>query len=243
MLTWIAALLPSQLDLDRVEFDVQGTTRTAMVHRPKSIKGAPVVFVFHGHGGNGRQVSRSYRMHAHWPGALIIYPNGLPTKTPNDPEGKRPGWEITRDPYDNKDLKFFDVMMDWAKKQGAKAERVYVTGHSNGGFFSYILWENRASKLAAVAPSAAVFGPQREISTSLPFFAVVGDDDPLVDTNRQLAGIERAKALNSSKTSKTKGKLTIWEGKNPAVVYHHKQGHRFPADAGQMIADFFKSVR
>jgi len=36
--------------------------------------------------------------------------------------------------------------------------RVYATGYSNGGAFTYLLWAARGDRFAAFAPSAAVVG-------------------------------------------------------------------------------------
>lgn len=51
----------------------------------------PVIFVFHGHGGN---MNNAYRLgiQRHWPEAWVVCPQGLPASTARDPEDKRSGW-------------------------------------------------------------------------------------------------------------------------------------------------------
>jgi polyhydroxybutyrate depolymerase len=57
----------------------------------------------------------------------------------------------------DRDLKFFDAVLASLKKDyKVDAKRIYSTGHSNGGSFTYLLWETRAKEFAAFAPSAAV---------------------------------------------------------------------------------------
>ena len=95
-----------------------------MVHIPKNLKGAPVVFGFHGHGGNSRNAARSFDLHRNWPSALVIYPQGLATKTPNDPNGNRNGWQYVKGTDQDRDLKFFDSLVDWSRRKGASAAKV-----------------------------------------------------------------------------------------------------------------------
>src|SRR5580693_8917671 len=68
-------------DLQSMEFTVDGVARTALVYVPASAKTTPMplVFVFHGHGGNARQAARGFRMEHEWPEAISIYMQGLPT--------------------------------------------------------------------------------------------------------------------------------------------------------------------
>lgn len=51
-----------------MQFTVDGVTRTALVYAPPSAKtnATPLVFVFHGHGGNARQAARSFHIDREW---------------------------------------------------------------------------------------------------------------------------------------------------------------------------------
>ena len=80
----------------RHEWTIDGVVREALVCAPANAKtnAAPVVFAFHGHGGNMNQVARGFAIHTRWPEAIVVYPQGL--NTPGrltDPEGKRTGWQ------------------------------------------------------------------------------------------------------------------------------------------------------
>lgn len=143
----------------RREWTIDGVTREAMIYVPASAKtnAAPVVFAFHGHGGNMRNTVRSFHIHTLWPEAIVVYPQGL--NTPGrltDPEGKKPGWQHGLGAEGDRDLKFFDAMLASLKKDyKVDAKRIYSTGHSNGGGFTYLLWAARGDTFAAFAPSAS----------------------------------------------------------------------------------------
>lgn len=143
----------------RREWTVDGVVREALVYVPASAKtnAAPVVFAFHGHGGNMRNTVRSFHIHTLWPEAIVVYPQGL--NTPGrltDPEGKKPGWQHGAGAEGDRDLKFFDAMLKSLKADyKVDAKRIYSTGHSNGGGFTYLLWAERGDNFAAFAPSAS----------------------------------------------------------------------------------------
>ena len=146
-----------------LEFKVDGVMREALVYAPSAAKttASPLVFVFHGHGGGSRQAARSFAMNQHWPEAISVYMQGL--NTPGrltDPEGRKPGWQSGAGDQHDRDLKFFDAVLARLKQDYQVDEkRIYATGHSNGGSFTYLLWAERGDVLAAVAPSAAVRVP------------------------------------------------------------------------------------
>jgi polyhydroxybutyrate depolymerase len=146
--------------LERREWKVDGVSREALVHIPATAKtnAAPVVFGFHGHGGSMRNAARTFRYHTIWPEAIVVYMQGL--NTPGrltDPEGKKPGWQHSVGAQGDRDLKFFDVVLASLKKEyKVDAKRIYSTGHSNGGGFTYLLWGARGKEFAAFAPSAAI---------------------------------------------------------------------------------------
>ena len=98
----------------RWELKVDGVAREALVYAPATAKEqpAPVVFVFHGHGGTARNVVRSFAIQRHWPEAISVYMQGL--NTPGrltDPEGKRSGWQARLGDQQDRDLKFFDAVL------------------------------------------------------------------------------------------------------------------------------------
>jgi polyhydroxybutyrate depolymerase len=197
----LVAISPSRAaDLERREFTVDGVAREALVYIPTSAKtdATPVVFAFHGHGGNMRNAARSFAYHSAWPEAIVVYPQGL--NTPGrltDPEGKKPGWQGGVGDQGDRDLKFFDTMLSALEKDAkVDSKRIYSTGHSNGGGFTYLLWAARGEKLAAVAPSAAAAARSRTLLKPKPVLHAGSEKDPLVKFEWQRATIEIVKNLN-----------------------------------------------
>src|SRR5712691_11551343 len=146
----------------RREWTVDGVAREALTYAPPQAKSepTPIVFAFHGHGGTMQQAARSFGFHTHWPEAIVVYMQGLNTPGQlTDPEGKKPGWQKTIGDQDDRDLKFFDAVLESLKRDyKVNEKRIYATGHSNGGGFTYLLWAARGDSFAAFAPSAAVGG-------------------------------------------------------------------------------------
>jgi polyhydroxybutyrate depolymerase len=235
-------------DLVRRTWTVEGVTREALVHLPTGVeKGdAPVVFVFHGHTGTMKQAARSMPIHEHWPQAIVVYPQGL--RTPGsltDREGREAGWQATAGAQGDRDLKFFDAMFaDLAGRYHFAERRVYATGHSNGGAFTYLLWATRGEKLAATAPSAAVLGRGYEDLRPKPVLHIGSPQDPLVKFSWQERMIDQVLRLNGCGPRKpTADGYTVYPSTKDAEVatYLHDGGHRYPAAAPALIVKFFQS--
>jgi polyhydroxybutyrate depolymerase len=231
------------LDAERVEWKVDGVAREALVV-VGSREAAPVVFAFHGHGGSMQNAQRSFGIEKHWPEAVVVYPQGLPTPGRlSDPEGKRPGWQHAVGEQGDRDLKFFDAMLATLKdKHKIDEKRVYATGHSNGGQFSYLLAGARREALAAIAPSAAAGG--RFVKEPCPILHVMGTKDPLVTPAMQERTIAAMKTLNAcEETGKDwdKGCLLYASPKDaPLVTFIHDGDHKYPAEAPALIVKFLK---
>ncbi len=231
---------------------VEGVTRTALVHVPESASrsAAPIVFAFHGHGGTMNQAARSFSYHTIWPEAIVIYMQGLNTPGKlTDPEGKRPGWQPGRGDQEDRDLKFFDAVLATLKSDyKTDDKRIYATGHSNGGSFTYLLWATRGDVFAAVAPSAAVPGLEIRNLKPKPVLHVAGETDPLVKWEWQKRTMEALKKLNGVDGEGTEwakaGDLTctIYQSKTgtPFVSAINPGGHKFPSEAPAMIVKFLK---
>ncbi|MCB1234688.1 MAG: prolyl oligopeptidase family serine peptidase [Verrucomicrobiae bacterium] len=227
---------------------VDGLERKALIHLPAkpSEKGSPLVFGFHGHGGWAAQAARSFRLHDEWPEAVVIYMQGLPTPGRlTDPEGKRNGWQSEPGAEGDRDLKFFDAVLATAKERFKIDEtRVYATGHSNGGGFTYLLWGERPEVFAAVAPSAAVAARSANKLTPKPVLHLASESDPLVKYSWQSLMIERVKTVNGcgAEGSAWAEGCTQYPSENgaPLIVFLHDGGHRYPRAGPALIVKFFK---
>lgn len=237
-----------QSDLTRQTLQVAGESREELVHMPNSKQvpsgGAPVVFMFHGHGGNMRNAARTFRIEQYWPDAVVVYPQGLPTPGKTDPQGLKNGWQQNKGQNDDRDLKFFDKSLsDIESKIKVDKTRIYVGGFSNGGRFTYLLWAQRPNVIAAFAPGAA---PNIGLDSSpKPAFVIGGEKDPIVPFASQKLSIERIErqiGVKPNETGKTDGYLTIKKGSSGIELdtYIHPGGHVFPKEANPLIVEFFK---
>ena len=74
---------------------VEGDKREDLIVPPaKKTDGlVPVILMFHGHGGSIKESIGQFDLQKYWPEAVIVYPQGMPTITGRDPEGKETGWQ------------------------------------------------------------------------------------------------------------------------------------------------------
>lgn len=228
-------------------FMVDGEQRRALVFAPRTAlqTPSPVVFAFHGHGGNAREAAESFGYHREWDEAIVVYPLGLPTPSPGDPQGEKPGWNTAGTKSGSRDLAFFDVMLAQIRNDfQVDGRRIYAAGTSNGGFFTFTLWGARPAVLAAVAPAAATLGRLEDELRPKPVFHVAGERDPVVRIEAQRKTIDRLRALNGCGEGRPgrRPSITIYPspGGNQVVVFTHPGGHGFPQGATKPIVEFFK---
>lgn len=165
--------------------DVKGVARKHLLLVPDDAKtdapsngaAAPLVVLFHGGGGDPASmaglVAASRFVSA---GFVVSLPAGL-EKSWND---GRP--EVAAS---HEDVAFFDALLaDVPKAARIDPARVFLAGISNGGMMTYRLACERARKVRAFAPVAALMGerlsgtckPERPVSR----ISLFGIDDPLV---------------------------------------------------------------
>jgi len=232
------------------EWTVDGVQREALVvaaSRPTE-GGSPVVFAFHGHGGTMRHAAATFAYQKHWPEAVVVYMQGL--NTPGrltDPEGKKTGWQSAVGDQGDRDLNFFDAVLATIKQDHKIDERrIYCTGHSNGGGFTYQLWAARSDVFAAFAPSAAVAARQMKDLKPKPVMHVAGEQDDLVKFAWQQLTMTRLRALNEcGEGSNWDKNCTQYSSKlgTPVVTMIHPGTHKFPDEAPALIVKFFQQHR
>lgn len=246
------AFAAEKTELVRMEWKVDEVSREGLVSIPADakLKLTPVVFAFHGHGGNMRHAARTFGYHTLWPEAIVVYLQGL--NTPGrltDPEGKKPGWQPSLGEQKDRDLKFFDAVLAKLKTEyHVDQKRIYSTGHSNGGGFTYLLGQARGDVFAALAPSAATPGRGWRDLKPVPILHVAGENDNLVKYQWQKLTIDGVLKLNGCETDgqpwAKSGDLvgTIYASKSgtPVVTLISPGTHKFPDEAPALIAKFFK---
>jgi polyhydroxybutyrate depolymerase len=237
-------------EFEHWEFTLDGVAREALAYIPRRAreKPTPVVFVFHGHGGRAQSAARTFAMDRNWPEAISIYMEGL--NTPGrltDKEGRAPGWQKGLGDQGDRDLKFFDAVMARLNKDyKVDSKRIFSTGHSNGGAFTYLLWAERGDVLAAIAPSAGITTESLPKLKPKPIMHIAGEKDALVKFEWQERTIAAVRKINGCEAE---GKewdkdCTIYSSKTgtPVIAYIHSGGHVVPAAAPALIVKFFKEV-
>ena len=181
-----------------------------------------------------RNAARKFHIHTLWPEAIVVYPQGLPTPGRlTDPQGKRTGWQHAVGEQNDRDLKFFDAILARLQEQHpVDSARIYATGHSNGGGFTYLLWAERPDVLAAVAPSSAAARRIRNLPPK-PALHIAGENDRLVRYEWQQRTMQRVRQINGCEE----------QGGTPFVSLIHPGGHKFPPDALPLIVRFFQEHR
>jgi polyhydroxybutyrate depolymerase len=123
------------------------------------------------------------------------------------------------------------------------AKRIYATGHSNGGGFTYLLWLTRGDVFAAVAPSSAVARYANQLKPK-PVLHVAGEKDALVKFAWQQRMIDAVINVNgcTEKGEPWDKRCTIYSSKTgtPVVTFIHPGGHEFNSEATRLIVKFFK---
>ena len=156
------------------------------------------------------------------------------------------GWiyGTTRD--GQRDLKFFDaVLATMRTKFPVDSRRIYATGFSNGGMFTYVMWGTRANIFAAFAAVAGRIVPEVHLSEPKPILQIGGQEDTTVPFQEQLRAMKIARELNGTGESGSScgRNCTIRSSSKgaPVVNYIHGGGHIYPAGTSEMIVKFFEA--
>jgi len=243
--------------LQKMTWKVDGNVREALVHVPGGSGAAPVIIAFHGHGGTDLGFAEK-GFELEWPQAMVVYPQGLPTKSHDDKEGKKSGWqheagEVNGHTKDkDQDIKFFDAMLStFQSKYHVNSKQVFVHGWSNGGSFIYdVLWPARGNKLSAISSAAATLHATKG-KTPLPAMQIAGKSDPLVKfiyAQESVGEIRKLNKCNSNAIPWATQENGIsgtryWSPlHDPVIFLEYNGGHDYPADVAPFVVKFFKMV-
>ena len=230
------------------KWTVDGVEREALVYLPSTSSKLkpPVIFAFHGHGGNMRFAGRGMAFQDSWPEAIVIYPQGLPTTgIILDREGKLPGWQNQAGQQQDRDLKFVDAILRTLRgKSSIDDNRIYATGFSNGGLFSYLLLSQRPDVFAAFAPGGAVLLSQVSLTRPRPVFHYGGQSDRLARFEKQQATIDQIRKFNgcSDHGEPCGDNCTLYSSSKgaPVETFIHPYGHFYPPAVTPLIVKFFQ---
>lgn len=184
-LAWAAPLPaaePKHGDFKAESLKVGDAKRDYRVVVPKSVdlaKPAPLVVAFHGMLIDSKDLMPVYTKlndTADKHKFIIAYPNAV--------EGS---WGLVPKKVES-DLKFFDALVEkLAKDYKIDADRVYVLGMSNGGYFAHLVGKERSKTVAAVASHSGPLGLQTLLGVNadrkFPVIIVHGDQDKLLSVD------------------------------------------------------------
>ena len=153
-----------------------GQTRQYLLHVPAMYdpkEPAALVLVFHGAGiGAQRFVDYSrFSNVSDREGFLIVYPQGL---------GDEPVWNPAPG---SKDVQFVRDLIDHLQRRcRVDTDRIYASGHSNGGGMVDRLACELADRIAAIGTISGAYARSTQCSPSrpVPVFAIHGTADPIV---------------------------------------------------------------
>ncbi len=235
----------------RMQIDVDSVKREAWVYLPRNPVGQtvkhPVILGFHGHGATAKSADKWMRLQDYWPGAIVVYMQGLPTPGISyDFEGKLAGWQHLPGQEGDRDIQFFDEMLvALHRKFSIDDKRIYVVGFSNGAYFSYLLWAERASKIAALGICAGRLVDDVRLSTPRSLIAIVGRRDHVVKFEQQMKSIEVAKRLADAQDQGAScgPGCTSYQGNDGVSVATliTDEGHGYPTYASPQVVKFFEA--
>lgn len=165
--------------------------RTYAINVPAGYNGTrryPLVFGFHGDGGNGAGYRTSFPIEAQGgTNAIFVWPNGTNANNGHS-------FDQDRNPPQNADVSFFDAMVTaLSTTYCVDSARVYAHGMSGGAYFVNQLGRWRPSALRGIAPmsgggpfgiAGADFDPATgnlKVGPALPAFIVHGQSDGAVN--------------------------------------------------------------
>ena len=140
-------------------------------------KPAALVVAFHGMGIDSSKVMPQYTRLDNLAAEkefILVYPEAIGRAWGIDPK------KVTAD------LAFFDALVaEISSKYEVDANRIYVLGMSNGGYFAHLVGKERSTKVAAVCSHSGPLGLQTILGINaerkFPVMIVHGDKDVLFD--------------------------------------------------------------
>ncbi|MBS1797804.1 MAG: esterase [Acidobacteria bacterium] len=249
LLVLSAILFLTQLVFGQKEmtFEIDGAKRRAVVYEGAGkTKKSPLLFVFHGHGGDARVAQRRLDFHDAWKEAVVVYMEGIPGVVGiTDADGSKNGWQKNPGELGDRDLKFFDeVLKSLEKDYKIDDKRIYAVGHSNGGRFVNVLWAARGAEFAAFCAVAGPGGLMIKDAPPRSIWLSMGENDRLVPFENQKRSAEFVQKLLriDPKDGKTDGDITTYKGVGGTelVVEIRQAGHEFPQDSIPKMVEFFK---
>jgi polyhydroxybutyrate depolymerase len=172
-------------EISRYTFTIDGRERIYYLYIPENMPDkAPLVFVFHGYGGNAKNMIGYSRMNpvAEEHGFAVCYPQGV------FGADEKNSWNAAYSNPDVDDVKFITKLAGYLQEEyNLNSENTFGTGMSNGGDICYVLACRAPDVFSAFAPVAGCMmestfntcNPQKP----LPIFEIHGTNDDITFWN------------------------------------------------------------
>lgn len=196
-------------------------------------RGVPLVVDLHGYGEGAVLHASRTRLGAHGDalGFATVTPQGL---------GDVPRWDLR---VDGIDVAFIAAVIDDAEASLCiDQDRIYITGHSMGGFLiSSIACSPLAARIAAFAPVAGMrlVEPCQPPRTS-PALAIHATDDDVALYDGGLTKLAADVLDLPQEGPSIQAIVDAWPGGNARLHTIDGGSHAWPPDANDLIWDFFE---
>ena len=156
--------------------------RGYLLHVPALYDGeeaVPLVIVFHGSRWTSEWMEREtgFSRVSDEEGFLVVYPRGYDYQW-NDWRGL-PTWPTQREEVD--DIQFTrDLIAHLAERYQIDSQRIYATGHANGGLMTHLVGNQLSERFAAIAPITRALTKKiadTSIASRMPVLMVLGTND------------------------------------------------------------------
>ncbi|MBS2211279.1 hypothetical protein KEM09_07700 [Carboxylicivirga mesophila] len=230
------------------ELVVNGTTREYIIYVPESYMGTsslPLLLSFHGLTSN-MEFNYAYTKFnelAENENFIVVHPNGIDNK-----------WTLSEN--NNPDIDFIEAILDHLEKDyKIESKRIYSTGMSNGGNFSFTLACGLSNRIAAIASVTGLM-LQTAIGDCIPtrplsIFHIHGTEDPIANyafvqrgldfwiEHNNTDNIPTVSAIPDIDTEdgSTVERFEYLNGDNGVEIHHLKVtggGHQWPGYQGNM---------
>jgi polyhydroxybutyrate depolymerase len=205
----------------------------------------PLVFAWHGLGGDGPMARMYFRVEqAAGSAAIFVYPTGLPN------EDDQTGWDLAEDGID---VALFDSLLEEVSAAYCvDLNRVYATGHSFGGMMTNALGCYRAGVLRGIAPVAGMppfWGGGSTCDKPIAAWIAHGENDGTVDfaeggvaTRDLWLGTNGCAATSAAVEPSPCIAYDGCTDRHPVHWCVHQEDHNWPAFAGEGVWGFFASL-